>query len=275
VDYIELHCKVKPADPYVEIVIARLSEMGYDMFEETEDGVKAYIALDQFSSNYRSAFEDLEISVEFAEKFIPFKNWNEVWENNFEPVVLADKVYIHAAFHPPRPELPYSIIIQPKMAFGTGHHATTSLVMEQMLQIDFKGKAVMDMGCGTGILAILAAMLGAENTTAVDYDAIAAENAEENCVANNCSDILVLHGDALLTKPGAYDILLANINRNIILHDIVVYVKGLRDNGLLILSGFYTDDIPMIADVALSNGLKQESMTEKDRWCCLTFRKAR
>lgn len=272
-DYIELYCRVEPVDPYVEIVIARLSELGYEMFEETDDGVKAYITANNYSDSYKTTFEDLAAEVQFAERFIKHQNWNEVWESNFEPVVLADKVYIRAAFHPGRTEFPYTILIQPKMAFGTGHHATTSLVMEQMLKMHFKGKSVMDMGCGTGILAILAHMLGAGNITAVDNDAIASENAGENCRENNCGEIVTLHGDAGAIKQDAYDVVLANINRNIILSDIGSYFNGLRENGFLILSGFYTDDIPMITNAALSLGLKQETMTEKDRWCCLVFSK--
>jgi ribosomal protein L11 methyltransferase len=275
VDYIELNCKVKPADPFVDIVIARLSEMGYEMFEESEEGVKAYIAAPLFNKEYQHAFDDLSEITEllFEEKLIPYQNWNAVWESNFEPVVLAEKVYIRAVFHPERPEFPYTIVIQPKMAFGTGHHATTSQVMEQMLKMDFNGKSVMDMGCGTGILAILSHMMGATDITAVDNDPIAAENAVENCKENNAGIITVLHGDATAIQPLAYDVILANINRNIILNDLTTYNIGLKENGFLIMSGFYSDDIPMIVAAALSLGLNEHIRSERDRWSCLVFRK--
>ncbi len=274
-DYIELNCKVKPADPFVDVVIARLSDMGYEMFEESEEGVKAYIGAHLFNKEYLHAFDDLEEITElhFEEKLIPYQNWNAVWESNFEPVVLAEKVYIRAVFHPERPEFPYTIVIQPKMAFGTGHHATTSQVMEQMLQMDFKGRSVMDMGCGTGILAILSHMMGATDITAVDNDQIAAENAVENCKENHAGIITVLQGDASAIQPLAYDVILANINRNIILNDITTYNIGLKRNGFLIMSGFYADDIPMIVAAALSLGLNEEIRTERDRWSCLVFRK--
>ncbi|MEP7263366.1 MAG: 50S ribosomal protein L11 methyltransferase [Bacteroidota bacterium] len=274
-DYIELNCRVNPVDPFVEIVIARLSEIGYEMFEETEDGVKAYIGASLFTDEYRNAFDDLKdtVTITFEDQLIPYQNWNAVWESNFEPVILADQVYIHALFHPVRPEFKYSIVIQPKMAFGTGHHATTSLVMEQMLKMDFKGKLVMDMGCGTGILAILAKMLGATEITAVDNDPIAAENAKENCSSNNAEMIHVMHGDASAFELNKFDVILANINRNILLADMTTYVNGLKSNGFLLMSGFYTDDIPMLAATALSLDLSEVSRTEKDKWCCLVYRK--
>lgn len=274
-DYIELNCRVNPVDPFVEIVIARLSEMGYEMFEESEEGVKAYIDAALFTDEYKSAFDDLTdaASITFENKLIPHQNWNAVWESNFEPVILADQVYIHATFHPARPEFKYSIVIQPKMAFGTGHHATTSLVMEQMLKLDFKGKSVMDMGCGTAILAILAKMLGATEITAVDNDPVAAENARENCISNNAEMIHTMHGDASAFQSDKFDVVLANINRNILLADMSTYVNGLKSNGFLLMSGFYTDDIPMLGNTALSLDLSEVSQTEKDKWCCLVYRK--
>lgn len=272
-DYIELTCTVQPVDPYAEIVMARLSELGYEMFEESETGVKAYITEQHFTDDYKSVMDDLDVEVQYEVKKIPHTNWNAVWESNFEPVVLASSVYIHAAFHEPQPQYPYSIVIHPKMAFGTGHHATTSQVMEEMLKMDWKDKVVMDMGCGTGILAILAYMLGARNITAVDNDPIAAENSYENCKANGADEVVSLHGDASLIKPAYYDVVIANINRNIILNDIAVYTAGLKNEGKLILSGFYTDDIPMIRNAALMNGLEITNETERDRWCCLSLKK--
>ena len=273
-EYVELYCVAKSPGEYVDIVIARLAEMGYEAFEETENGVKAYIQAGLFTENYLTYFTDLqEAQLSFSHQLIPFQNWNSIWESNFEPVVINDKIYIRASFHPSRKEFNHEIIIQPKMAFGTGHHATTSLMMENMLDLKWKNKNVLDMGCGTGILAILASQLGADNIVAIDNDDIAVANTIENAAINKCTNISALCGDASLLNDFKFDIALANINRNIILEDIDKYNYCMNDEALILLSGFYVNDAEMIILKCQSLSMKLISTGEKDKWSCLVFQK--
>ena len=275
-EYIELNCIVVGANEYVDIVIARLSELGYEAFEETDQGVKAYVQQKLFKEDYLTEFTDLleqGIDLQFSHRHVPWQNWNALWESNFEPVIVSDKVYVRAEFHEQRKSFPYEIVIQPRMAFGTGHHATTSLMMESMLELNWKGLTVLDMGCGTGILAILAEKLGAKQITAIDHDEIAVENTEVNAVINQCFTISAMCGDATNINELRFDIVLANINRNIILNDLKQYTASLNNKAMILLSGFYVEDAVMIKAQALDLGLKLYSEKEKDKWCCLVFEK--
>jgi ribosomal protein L11 methyltransferase len=209
--------------------------------------------------------------VEYSLHKPEIRNWNEEWEKNFQPVIIGNEIYVRADYHPHEPGYQFELVIHPRMAFGTGHHATTSLVMQMLLTLPVKGKKVLDMGCGTAILAILAAKLGASELLAIDNDENAVENAKVNCLANNESRIRVLAGDA--TTPGdlKFDIILANINRNIILDDLHYYVHNLLPGGSLVLSGFFTDDLPLILAKAKENQLIINRQEQQNNWCCVLF----
>jgi ribosomal protein L11 methyltransferase len=210
-----------------------------------------------------------QFEVEFTEKRIPDQNWNAEWEKNFEPVLIADKCYIRAPFHPLCPGYPYEIIIEPKMSFGTAHHETTAMMIEMMMQMDFNGKKVLDMGCGTGILAILAGMLGASEVDAVDNDEWAFNNAVENMERNGATKVNVKLGNITAAGSG-YDIILANINRNVLLVHIPEYSKRMK-KGELLMSGFYEDDLEAIQKSATSNGFKFDRTINNNQWVATRF----
>jgi len=272
-EYMELDCRVTPGGENTEILIAYLGAIGYSMFEETEYGVKAYIDRNLFSQLELDGIPPLleEATIEFKASEPEHKNWNEEWEKNFQPVIIGKDIYVRAEYHTPDPTARFELIIHPRMAFGTGHHATTSLVMEHMLSIDFKGKRVLDMGCGTGILAILAEKMGASEILAIDNDVNAVENTVVNCDINNATQVIAKHGDATTPGDEVFDIILANINRNIILEDLPLYTKNLAAGGTLITSGYYLEDLPMIREKAKSNNLSYTSHSSLDNWCRATF----
>ena len=242
-NYLELHFTlIDAADFQQDLLINELADIGFDTFEEAEFGFKAFIAESAFDKQLLdeklAAFrEQFTFSYDF--NLIPQQNWNEVWESNFEPIQIRNKVWVRATFHQPKPEFPFEIVIDPKMAFGTGHHETTSMMMESMLDTDFNGKKVLDMGCGTGILAILAEKLGATDIVAVDNDLACYDSTLENARLNNCQHIRVFCGSKEAIPIEQYDIILANINRNILLDQIDRYAWVLKSGGELYLSGFY------------------------------------
>jgi len=276
-DYFEISCILVADDNIDEvsgIVIALLAELGFESFEESEDGVKAYISADQFNASelleLTRAYPDLIISVDTRR--IEQKNWNHVWESNFPMTEIAGRVAVYAPFHTDVPRLEHSICILPQMSFGTGHHETTSLMIELMLDLDIDGKRVLDMGCGTGILAIFAAMKKASAVTAIDVDEWAYCNAAENCERNGIEGIEILQGDSSLLAGRNFDLVLANINRNILLADIATYSKCLPKGGLLQVSGFYTSDFPDITAEAQRNGLELIRHLEKKNWVTALYR---
>jgi ribosomal protein L11 methyltransferase len=199
------------------------------------------------------------------------KDWNAAWEANYEPVLIDGKCYIRAPFHAPMPETEYEIVIEPKMSFGTAHHATTAQMVSYLLETDVHGKAVLDMGAGTGVLAILATMKGASPVTAIDNDEWAYRNGLENAQHNHCEHLKVLLGDASLLGNERYDIIMGNINRNILLQDIPQYVQCMNDGALLFLSGFYEEDLPALHNCCASNGLRYLDHKVKDRWVAARF----
>jgi ribosomal protein L11 methyltransferase len=277
VNYVELTCKISPREPFSDLVIAELAELGFDMFEDDEDGVRAYIQADSFDEAGLTSISYFSPNtfciVSWTKKIILHQNWNEEWEKNFQPIVIADQIYVRAVFHPAETKYPFEIVIQPKMSFGTGHHETTSLVMTRMLMLDFKGKSVLDMGTGSAILAILAGMLGAENILAVDYDTNATENAAENCNTNGFPNVIIKTGSVEVIRNHKFDIILANINRNILLEQLSDYALCLHDSGLLVLSGFYEDDIPVLQEEAKSHGFELTNESVKNKWCELLLKK--
>ena len=257
--------------------MAHLAEIGFEMFEEKGEDLKAYIPAKEFTAEIESDLVPhyLQSTIQFTKNFIKHENWNTVWESNFEPEIIAEKIYVRADFHTLQPQYPYEIIIQPKMAFGTGHHPTTALVMEQMLSLDIINKTVLDMGCGTGILAVLAEKLGAVSILAIDNDENAVSNARENVIKNNCSKIAAVEGDATIPGNQMFDVVIANINRNIILNDLPLYVAGLNAGGDLLLSGFYEKDLAMIQECAEKNNLLFQKRLLKNEWCCAYFKKVK
>jgi len=257
--------------------MSELAEAGYDTFVETETGFEAYIPENHFK---QSDIDQVKteapenFTVGFSTEVIPAQNWNELWEKNyFKPLIISDKVVIRAPFHTEYPVCQYEIIIEPKMAFGTGNHETTSLVMEMMLHMDLAGKSLLDMGCGTGILAILAAKLGASPVTAIDVDQWSFEATLENAKLNQVPPIRVILGDAALLGDEWYEVILANIQKNIILADLSAYSKVLNPGGFLLVSGFYQHDLSEIRKEAESNGLNLSGYREKNSWVAALFQK--
>ncbi len=275
-DYIELSCKITASDIQTisEILIAELNEIGYESYDETDQGLNAYILekffdIDKVKSLQANNIPDTKIVYEW--EIIKTQNWNQVWEKNFDPILVEDQCVIRAPFHENTPKLKYEIIIEPKMSFGTGHHETTYLMLKTMLNLDFTDKVVLDMGCGTGVLAILASLMGAKDITAIDIDDWAYNNTLENIEKNNCKHINAFQGDASLLTNQNFDIIIANINRNILMDDIKHYSSVLKSKGILLLSGIYAKDLPMIQDEAASNDLKFICFDEKRSWIAAKF----
>lgn len=271
--YNELKINCNPA--HNEILIALLADLGFDMFTENENGLLAYAPVNSNLKNDVIEFMD-SLSFEIGEwqlNDLPDENWNSEWEKNFEPVEIDNSIYVHAQFHPQKKGFKHDILIQPKMSFGTGHHATTALVMEEMLNHSFENKTVLDMGCGSGILAILASQLNAKSIDAIDIEEWAVNNAIENATMNKVSNISVYEGDASLAEGKKYDTVLANINRNILLEDMQRYVQSMNGTSLLIVSGFYAEDSNAIDQKAISLKLHPLNMKTKNNWCMMSFEK--
>lgn len=273
--YIEYTFKVTPIEPTTEILIAELGSVGFESFVENENGVVAYIQKEVWNSDILDdifVLNSEEFSIEFEHKEIEQTNWNAEWEKNFNPIQVDDLVSIRAPFHE-NPNLKYDIVIEPKMSFGTGHHETTHMMVQHLLNLDVEGKKVLDMGCGTGILAIFAEMKGAQPIDAIDIDAWCYENSLENVERNNCKHISVYEGEASLLKRKNYDVIIANINRNILLNDMKTYTDCLNDEGTLLLSGFYKEDIPTIDNEVSKYGLTLKNTIERNNWVALQYQK--
>ena len=273
--YIAYDFNVSPKDPATEMLIAQLGHIGFESFVENENGVVAYIQKKEWNSN---KVEDLyllnsnEFNITFKHSEIEQTNWNKEWEKNFNPIQVNGQVSIRAPFHE-NPSLNFDIVIEPKMSFGTGHHETTHMMVQHLLALDLKNKKVLDMGCGTGILAIFAEMKGAQPTDAIDIDSWCFENSLENVQRNGCKHITVLEGDSSLLKGREYDVVIANINRNILLSDMKTYTDCLSENGVLLLSGFYKDDISIIENEVIKYGLVLDKMIQKNNWVALKYLK--
>ena len=281
-EYIEVSVRIDPfTEENAEILMAELEDMPFESFSTEEPYLKCYIPKDEYSSQMlKLTLNGLEENIfkvtEFSAKLIPATNWNALWESNFSPIIVDGKCTVKASFHKGLKRTRFNITINPQMAFGTGHHQTTYMMCRALLQNEasVKGSVVMDMGCGTAILAILAAKMGAAHVYGIDIDAVAAVSAFDNARLNRVSRHVETYcGDASLLQMGKYDILLANINRNILLQDIPTYSRSLRKDGLLFVSGFYTEDLPMIRGVAEANGLEITGSDSMDSWCCAGFKK--
>ncbi|MEK6475897.1 50S ribosomal protein L11 methyltransferase [Catalinimonas sp. 4WD22] len=269
--YLSLQFQCK--ETLTEILIAELSELAYDSFWEQDEGFEAYILetdydeheLQQILDRYQGVG-----NVTFSVSRVEEKNWNVEWESNFSPIVVEDQCLVRADFHKPEKNFPYEIVINPKMSFGTGHHATTYLMLSWQLEIDHKQKKVMDAGCGTGILAIMAHLKGASEIIAFDNNEWAVDNTHENFEINRCPEIKMFSGTVTdIQEEEKFDIILANINRNVLLEEMDMYAARLKIDGMLVLSGFYNYDASQIEEKALASGLKVKGRKERNDWVAL------
>jgi len=271
--YIAYHFTIEPKEVGSEILLAELEDTAFESFEETENGLSAYVQESLLTSDILdevTILDNPEFTISYEIEKIETVNWNEEWEKNFSPIEVRENCYIRAPFHETK-NVKYEIVIEPKMSFGTGHHQTTHMMLEHLLDTDLANKRTLDMGCGTAVLAILAEMKGAKNIDAIDIDNWCYLNSLENVERNNCSQISVYEGDVSLLEDKKYDVIIANINRNILLNDMAAYAECLDTGGILFLSGFYLEDIPVIDESCVSNGLKLEKQLQKDNWVALKY----
>lgn len=272
--YIEYIFTLDPVQPFTEILIAELGGVGFESFVETEDGVKAYIQKEDW---HPQLLEDIfilnsaEVQISFTQAEIQQQNWNATWEQNFNPIVVDDRCTVKAPFHTDTPETDYTIIIEPKMSFGTGHHATTHMILSFLLEDEVAGQAVLDMGCGTSVLAIMAAMRGATYVEAIDIDAWCYENSLENIDRNGQPHIVVKQGDASILGDRQFDTITANINRNILLADLQTYVEVLKPGGTIYLSGYLEADREILEAACTKLGGTPVKYKSRDGWIAAKF----
>ena len=272
--YLEFNFTISPLQPWNEILMAELIEIGFDSFTEEHEGILAYIQKDLFDDKQLqeiNMFSNEAVEISYTYQEMPNINWNEEWEKNFEPINVENQVSIRAEFHSNQ-NLPHEIIIQPKMSFGTGHHATTYLMIQQMLDMDFENKTVLDMGCGTSVLAIFAKQKGAGKTVAIDIDEWSVENSKENAERNNV-DLDISQGTADNLGAENFDIILANINRNILISDIPTYVSVLNDDEQLLLSGLCFFDVDDVLEVCNEHKLTLKRKLQREEWVSLLLEK--
>lgn len=271
-NYIKFTFEVKPAEPGCDVLIAYLGEQGFESFVEIEGGFEAFIKEDELVRSELPAQKDFEgFTFDYTEEKIEQRNWNEEWEKSFSPVCVEDKICVRASFHPQPQNVHLDILITPKMSFGTGHHDTTWLMLKNLYDLDVKDKTLLDMGCGTAVLAIAAKKLGAKHVVGIDIDEWSIENAIENCEVNAVPEIQIIKGDAKLLGAEKFDVILANINRNVLLADIPVYVSVLNAGGKLLLSGFFENDFPALIKKCEESGLKKMKEEVRSGWGMLAF----
>ena len=276
--YFEVTFTTSPCNETVNDVVSALAgEIGFESFVEWENGVQAYIQQSLFDEEALKSmvayFPLPDTTIEYTVVEAEDKDWNEEWEKNFfQPIVIGDRCCIHSTFHKDTPQTEYEILINPQMAFGTGHHETTSSIISELLEADLQGKSVLDMGCGTSILAILASMRGADPITAIDIDDWCVNNSRDNIALNGINNITVEWGDANLLKGKApFDVIIANINRNILLADMAQYAACMHSGSELFMSGFYVQDIPVIQEKAENLGMEFIHHREKNNWAAVKF----
>lgn len=260
----------------VDILLAELGEIHFDIFEDSDTGLIAYCQTNLFNfEHFKEIISRYEVlgPISFDINEIEKQNWNAVWESNYDPIRISNQVFIRANFHESEPGYAIEIVINPKMSFGTGHHETTFLMTQALFEIEIKGKSVLDAGTGTGILALVAKKLGANEVKGFDIDPWAIENSIENAGLNQCEDVIFVEGTISNESLKKYDVLLANINRNILLSEMHEYAERIVHGGLLLLSGFYEEDVPMIVKSAAENGLTFVTQAEKNRWTCIKLMK--
>jgi ribosomal protein L11 methyltransferase len=275
-NYFEITFEISPKAPWSDILTAYLAEIGFESFVETESGFHAYIQADLFDENELKSIEILNnppdgLTLNFDIKHIEAQNWNASWESSFEPVIIGQDLAIVAPFHHDFSATKYVIVIEPKMSFGTGHHQTTRLMSQALFDLELIPKNVLDMGCGTGVLAILAEQLGAQQVLAVDVELWAYENSIENAQRNGCANIEVQHGDVSNIIGKSFDLILANINKNVLKADMQCYADSLVYGGRLFLSGFFTSDNEELISIAKNCNLALDKSFQDENWSCLTF----
>jgi ribosomal protein L11 methyltransferase len=273
-NYIKATFKISPDNQDLrDILVAMLGELNFESFVENDDSVDAFIQTGLFSPEILEGLTFSHLfNYEVVTEEIPDQNWNEVWEKNyFKPLVVSGKCVVRAPFHADYPKSDYEIIIEPNMAFGTGNHETTTMMMEYLLEMCVKGMNVLDMGCGTGILSILASLRGASEITAIDFDKWSFEGTIENSKLNDIQNIIPIHGDASAIPNLKFDLILANIQRNVILSDLQFYLKALNSKGSIIVSGFYIEDLVDIEIKAKELGLEKVNSKNKNNWCSACF----
>lgn len=276
--YIQVTFSFKAIEAYQQdLLIAELADIGFNTFEEIEGGFLAFVDLNTFSEDQlKNVLEQFEEDFEgdYSISEIEGKNWNEEWEKNFEPLIINDECYVRATFHEAQPAYPYEIVIDPKMAFGTGHHQTTTMMMQYILETDVKGKEILDMGCGTAILAILAAKKGASKLLAIDNDEVCYRSSVENATLNGITNLDALCGGKEVIPDTTFDIILANINRNILLDQIPAYAKVLNAGGSIFFSGFYeSPDLEMIKEACEPFGIKYVDHKKIGEWVAACFKR--
>ncbi|AEW86279.1 50S ribosomal protein L11 methyltransferase [Flavobacterium columnare NBRC 100251 = ATCC 23463] len=271
--YIGYHFEVEPKELGSEILIAELGELPFDSFIETDKGFSAYIPKENWNEGILEdiyILQNPEFKISYTFEEIEQQNWNAEWEKNFDPIDVDGLCHVRAPFHP-KTDAQFDIIIEPKMSFGTGHHETTHMMIQHLLELDLKDLKTLDMGCGTAILAILAEMKGAQPIDAIDIDNWCYLNSIENATRNNCKHITVYEGDASLLNNKKYDLIIANINRNILLNDMQTYVNCLNPNGIILFSGFYEQDIPSIDASCTEKGLTFVKKISRNNWVSLKY----
>ena len=271
--YLGFHFSVEPKELGSEILVAELGELPFESFIDSETGIVAYIQKQFWTENILDDLHILsspEFQVSYTIEEIDQVNWNEEWEKNFEAIEVDGICHVRAPFHP-KTDAKFDIVIEPKMSFGTGHHETTHMMIQHLLETDVAEKKTLDMGCGTAILAILSEMKGAQPIDAIDIDNWCYLNSIENATRNNCNQITVYEGDADLLIGKKYDLIIANINRNILLNDMQTYVDCLNKEGILLLSGFYNEDIPFIDASCTEKGLTYVKKFERNNWVSLKY----
>jgi len=277
-NYLKINIEIKPFEEWLrDVLAAQLGEIGFESFTETETGLEAFIQKERFNEeNLNLVLNEYRTGFYFSvsQEIIKDQNWNQVWEENyFKPLVVANQCVVRAPFHTDFPNLKYEIIIEPNMAFGTGNHETTSMMLEYILKENLKEKTILDMGCGTGILSIMASLKGAKKITAVDIDEWSYISAQENAKLNNIKNIEVKHGNVSLLGDETYDFIFANIHKNVLIADLPEYTKYLNKNGKIFLSGFYKEDIPDIKAQAEKYGLTDSGYTLGNSWVAHAFTK--
>ncbi|HSI76187.1 MAG TPA: 50S ribosomal protein L11 methyltransferase [Lunatimonas sp.] len=272
-----LVCKITCLPEYGEILMAELADIGFDSFMESPQGIEAYVQEDLFDQTALDAVIGkyaTQTALSVVTELMPRINWNEEWEKNYDPIMVGKQVYVRASFHPERPDFAHEIIINPKMSFGTGHHATTHLMLEYLLELDLTGKAVLDVGSGTGILAIMAKKLGATTVEAFDIDDWCVDNGNENFSLNGLLDLKMGFGTIREVSPsGPFDVILANINKNVLLDEMGQYASILSPKGILLISGFYEQDIPDLMQKAQLLDLKINHQRIRNNWASLALKK--
>ena len=272
--YLGYHFIVEPKELGSEILVAELGELPFESFVDTEFGITAYIQKNLWNENIIDdlfILDNPDFVISYKIEEIEQVNWNEEWEKNFEPIDVDGNCHVRAPFHP-KTNAEFDVIIEPKMSFGTGHHETTHMMIQHLLETDVRKMKTLDMGCGTAILAILAEMKGAKPIDAIDIDNWCYLNSIENAERNNCKNITVYEGDAALLKDKKYDLIIANINRNILLNDMQSYVDCLNPNGTILFSGFYEEDIPFIDASCLEKGLTYIKKFQRNNWVSLKYK---